>query len=96
MAKIEKQKSEPTDPVAVVEQPVEVAKEVTVPPAAVAEAPSVAEAAEVVLPKFKVTLDEKSDVIDAANADEAWAMFCDKHKHWPNPKTCGRTIEQVK
>ncbi len=71
-----------SDPVAVLEQPIAVAVEA---PVVVAE-----------LPKFRVSIGDKSDIISAPNAADAWAMYCDKNKSWPNPNKCGRVVEQVK
>ncbi len=48
------------------------------------------------LPKFRVSIGDKTDVISAPNAADAWAMYCDKNKSWPNPNKCGRVVEQVK
>lgn len=88
------------DPVAVVEASTATgAAEVSTAEAATAVLEEPAEApapAPEPLPRFKVTLGDKSDVIDAANELEAWALFCDKHKHWPNPSKSGRTVELVK
>ena len=84
-----KYQSDAADSVAVVEE------EITVPATAAAEVPSVPEAAAVVL-RFRVTVGDKSDVISAPNAADAWALYCDKNKTWPNPNTCGRSVEQVK
>lgn len=46
--------------------------------------------------RFKVTLGDKSGEYEAANEKEAWALFCDAHKHWPSPKTAGREIVELK
>ncbi len=45
--------------------------------------------------KYKVTLDDKSGVFEARDANEAWAMFCDANKQWPSPKYSKRQIEKV-
>lgn len=46
-------------------------------------------------PKFRVTLGDDSQEIEAVNESEAWAKFCDMRKKWPSPRTPGRTIEKV-
>lgn len=66
---------------------------VEAPSPSAVDAPVVNEAP---LLKFRVTVGDKSDVVDAPNEADAWANFCDKHQNWPNPKHSGRTIEQVK
>jgi hypothetical protein len=47
------------------------------------------------LKKYRVTLDGDSREIDALDANEAWAKFCDEKKHWPSPRTSGRTVELI-
>lgn len=47
------------------------------------------------LPRFKVTYADKSDEVPANNADEAWALFCDKHKIYPSPKSNPRKVEAL-
>jgi hypothetical protein len=44
------------------------------------------------MPKFKITLGEETEVVDAPNSLEAWASFCDARKKWPPPKTA--TVEE--
>jgi len=45
--------------------------------------------------KYRVTLGDKSGVYEARDPNEAWAMFCDAHKHWPSPKYSQRQIEKI-
>jgi hypothetical protein len=37
-----------------------------------------------------------TEIINARDADEAWAKACDKVKQWPSPKWCDRKIEEIK
>lgn len=38
---------------------------------------------------------EKSGQVDAQNADDAWAIFCDKWKVRTGPNHCNRVIEKL-
>lgn len=53
---------------------------------------------------FRVSLEAKDDKgeprtftrdVEAISEEEAWAMFCDEVKRWPNPKHCNRKIERL-
>ena len=46
-------------------------------------------------PRFRVRLGDASEVIEARDANEAWAKFCDGRKSWPSPKVAGRTVEAL-
>ena len=41
----------------------------------------------VVNPHWRVSHGEKTAVIQAANANEAWALWCDGEQRWPGPKS---------
>lgn len=47
------------------------------------------------LPQFDVTYADKTDRIAARDSDEAWAMFCDKNKVYPSPKSNQRKVVPV-
>lgn len=53
------------------------------------------ERAKAAVGRYRVTLGDVTGEYDARDRNEAWAMFCDAHKHWPSPKYSQRTIEKL-
>lgn len=45
--------------------------------------------------KYRVSVNGKSDVVEAIDERDAWAIYCDAQQSYPSPRASGRVIELV-